>query len=114
MAQSSLFLLTLLSLISLIHKTDNPYPSQSCCVFISIYMLRMITYARLLSGYNFSSIPHKNPMNPWMRRETEEQRIRGFAQGTQLASDGVRIQEEVILHPNPAISLLALNGHYSV
>ena len=53
-------------------------------------------------------------MNPWMRRETEEQRIRGFAQGTQLASDGVRIQEEVILHPNPAISLLALNGHYLV
>ena len=52
-------------------------------------------------------------MNPWMRRETEEQRIRGFAQGTQLASDGVRIQE-VILHPNPAISLLALNGRYSV
>lgn len=77
-------------------------------------MLRMITYARLSSGYNFSSIPHKNPMNPWIRRETEEQRIRGFAQGTQLVSDGVRIQAEVILHPNPAISLLALNEHYSV
>ena len=77
-------------------------------------MLRMITYARLSSGYNYSSIPHKNHMNPWIRRETEEQRITGFAQGPQLVSDGVRIQAEVILHPNPAISLLALNEHYSV
>lgn len=30
---------------------------------------------------NFSSVPHKNPMNPWMKEETEEQSMRDFTQG---------------------------------
>lgn len=40
---------------------------------------------------DFSSIPQKNPMNSWVKEETDEQRFRRFPKGTQLVSDGVRI-----------------------
>lgn len=43
------------------------------------------------SACNFSSTPHKHPMNPWMKEKTDELRFRGFPKGTQLVSDGVRI-----------------------